>query len=81
MKNIPILFFISLMFLFFSCEIPKEKPAMVEKEEVKDKTSDSISKIEKFRQNDFVSDRLKKIYETFGLNRRNKRLWPSNEMC
>ena len=58
-----------------------EKPAMGEKEVVKVKTSDSTRKIEKFRQIDFVSDRLKKIYETFGLNRRNKRLWPSNEMC
>ena len=81
MKTLPILFFISLMFIFFSCEIPMEKPAMGEKEVVKVKTSDSTSKIEKFRQIDFVSDRLKKIYETFGLNRRNKRLWPSNEMC
>lgn len=81
MKTLPILFFTFLMFIFFSCEIPMEKQPMGEKEEVKDKTSDSISKIEKFRQIDFVSDRLKKIYETFGLNRRNKRLWPSNEMC
>ena len=81
MKNIPILFFISLMFIFFSCEIPMEKQPMGEKEEVKDKTTVSIRNVEKFRQIDFVSDRLKKIYETFGLNRRNKRLWPSNEMC
>jgi hypothetical protein len=80
MKTLQILFFTFLMFILFSCEVPYEKPPMGEKEEVKDKTSDSISKIEKFRQNDFVSDKLKKIYETFGLNRRNKRLWPSNEM-
>jgi len=81
MKTLPIMFFISLVLLFCSCEVPKEKVAIGETEDEKDKTSVSIRNIEKFRQIDFVSDKLKKIYETFGLNRRNKTLWPSNEMC